>query len=98
MAHKFSLNFKHSWITRRGPKLITLGLGNRRSSVHPGTKKCYEYVIKNTEESTPENVQLAPVRHSQQPWLYGPATVLSSWSIVYQCIRGKCSLPCPCRI
>ena len=98
MAHKFSLNFKHSWITRRGPKLITLGLGNRRSSVHPGTKKCYEYVIKNTEESTPENVQLAPVRHSQQPWLYGPATVISSRSIVYPCIRGKCALPCPCRI
>ena len=98
MAHKFSLHFKHSWITRRGPKLITLGIGKIKSSKHPGTRKCYEYVIKNPEESTPDHVQLAPVCQSHIPWLYGPATVISTRSIVFPCARGKCSLPCPCRI
>ena len=98
MAHKFSLHFKHSWIIRRGPKLITLGIGRVKSNKHPGTRKCYEYVIKNPDQSTPEYVQLAPVRQSQIPWLYGPATLLSTRSVVYPCVRGKCVLPCPCRI
>ena len=98
MAHKFSLHFKHSWIIRRGPKLITLGIGRVKSNIHPGTKKCYEYVIKNPDQSTPEYVQLAPVRQSQIPWLYGPATLLSTRSVVYPCVRGKCVLPCPSRI
>ena len=97
MAHTFLLQFKRSWITRRGPKLVTDGFG-AKGKFHPGRDKCYEYVIKDIQDATPENLQLAPVQHHQQQWLFGPATTLSSRSIVYPCTRGKCSLPCPCMI
>jgi uncharacterized C2H2 Zn-finger protein len=93
MAHKFFLQFKRSWITRRGAKLEGFV---KTGKVHPGTGKCYEYVIKDIEEANPESVQVAPVHHRRQPWLFGPATRLSSRSIVYPCNRGKCSVPCPC--
>jgi uncharacterized C2H2 Zn-finger protein len=93
MAHKFSMQFKLSLITRRGPNLVTVG-----GKFNPDRNKCYEYVIKDWKEGSSENVQLAPVHIRQKPWLFGPATILSSRSIVYPCTRGKCSLPCPCMI
>ena len=93
MAHKFFLEFNRSWITRQGPNLVQTGFGLKGQG-----RKCYSFAIKNNEEITPERVQLVPVRHHQYPWLFGPATILSSRSIVYPCSRGKCSLPCPCRI
>ena len=95
MAHKFFLNFKQSWITRRGAKVEGPGF-NKTHKVHPGTRKCYEYVIKDKEDVIPDMVQLAPVRHRQHPWLFGPATKLSSRSIIYPCNRGKCEVPCAC--
>ena len=52
--------------------------------------------MKDRNEITPERVQLVPVVHHQYPWLFGPATLLSSRSIVYPCSRGKCAVPCPC--
>ena len=69
---------------------------NKTQKVHPGTKKCYEYVIKDEEVTNPDIVQLAPVNHCQHPWLFGPATKLSSRSIIYPCNRGKCVVPCVC--
>ena len=98
MAHKFTLNFKQNMITRSGPHLVPeWGLGmRRRGKIHPGTLKCYEYVIKDRDNATLEDVQLAPIKHVQVKCLFGPATVLSSRRIVYPCIRGGCHIPCPC--
>jgi hypothetical protein len=44
MAHKFSLSFKKSCITRRGPNLV--------SKFHQGRQKCYEYAIRNRKSAT----------------------------------------------
>ena len=98
MAHKFSLNFKQSWITRRGANLIPDGTKGRRGKFHHGSKKCYEYVIKDRDDTTLEDVQLVPIQHVQVKSLYGPATILSSRQIVYPCSRGRCTVPCPCLI
>ena len=95
MAHKFFLNLKQSWITRRGARVEGPGF-NKTYKVHPGTRKCYKYVIKDTADVNPDIVQLAPVRHHQHAWLFGPATKLSSRSIIYPCNRGKCEVPCMC--
>ena len=69
---------------------------NKTYKVHPGTRKCYKYVIKDTADVNPDIVQLAPVRHHQHAWLFGPATKLSTRSIIYPCNRGKCEVPCAC--
>ena len=96
MAHKFSLNFKQSWITRRGPNLIQENSNKSRGKFHPGRQKCYKYVVKDGNNAISEHVQLVPVEQVQVQHLFGPATILSSRQIVYPCSRGKCSLPCPC--
>ena len=92
MAHKFSLSFKKSWITRRGPNLV--------SKFHPGLgrQKCYEYAIRNRKSATHEDVEIAPIQYRRDKWLYGPATLLSSRQIVYPCSRSRCVVPCPCLI
>ena len=85
MSHKFYLEFDHSWITRKGPNLVhTPGFGPKGKGSFD-RRKCYSYVIKDRNEITAERVQLVPVVHHQYPWLFGPATLLSSRSIVYPC-------------
>ena len=96
MAHKFFLEFKRSWITRQGAKVWRRSGSNKSHKIHPGTGKCYKYVIKDIEEASPESVQLAPVHQHRQPWLFGPATKLSSRSVIYPCNRGQCEIPCVC--
>jgi hypothetical protein len=91
------MEFKRSWVTRRGPNLVHTGF-RPKGKGYLDKYKCYDYVIKNMDKVTPDSIQLAPVRHRQYPWLFGPATMLSSRSIVYPCSRGKCELPCPCLI
>ena len=98
MAHKFNADFKKSWITRRGPKLILSPFSSARETFHPGTRKCYEFVFLNWKQRSPEEVTLAPVKQHHCGWLFGPASKLSTRTIVYPCSRGKCSLPCPCLI
>ena len=97
MAHKFSLSFTQGWITRRGPNLIPVGL-MFNGKFHPGRQKCYEYVIKDRNSATSENVQIVPIQYRKDQWLYGPATLLSSRQIIYPCSRFKCLVPCPCLI
>ena len=96
MSHKFFMEFDRSWISRKGPNLIhTPGSGPKgRGSFD--CRKCYSYVIKDRNKISPKCIQLVPVGYHQYSWLFGPATLLSSRSIVYPCSRGKCSLPCPC--
>ena len=98
MAHKFNVDFKKNWITRRGPKLICGPLSSARETFHPVTKKCYEFVFLNWKERSPEEIKLAPVKQHHRGWLFGPASKLSTRAIVYSCSRGKCVLPCPCLI
>ena len=96
MSHKFFLEFDRSWITRQGPNLVhTPGFGPKGKG-SSDRRKCYNYVIKNRSEINPKRVQVVPVVHHQYPWLFGPATLIGTRSIVYPCARGKCSLPCPC--
>ena len=96
MSHKFFLEFDRSWISRKGPNLIrTPGFGPKGKGSFD-RRKCYSYVIKDRSKISPKSVQLVPVGYNQHSWLLGPATILSSRSIVYPCSRGKCSLPCPC--
>jgi uncharacterized C2H2 Zn-finger protein len=98
MSHKFNMDFKKSWITRRGPKLILSACSSASDHFHPGTKKCYEFLFLNWKDRSPEKIQVTPVKLHHHKWLFGPATKLSTRSIVYPCSRGKCSLPCPCLI
>ena len=97
MAHKFCINFKQSWITRRGARVEGPGF-DRSYKVHPGGRKCYEYVIKDNEDINADDVQIAPVLHHKKPWLFGPATKLSTRSIIYPCNRGACAVPCACLV
>jgi uncharacterized C2H2 Zn-finger protein len=97
MAHKFALNFKNGWITRTGPKLIPVGL-KFNAKFHPGRQKCYEYVVKDREGASQENVSVSPIQNRKDKWLYGPATLLTSRRIVYPCSRFRCGITCPCLI
>ena len=56
MAHKFSLNFKQSWITRKGPNLIQENSNKSRGKFHPGRQKCYKYVVKDENNAKSEHL------------------------------------------
>ena len=98
MSHKFNLDFKKSWITRIGPKLLPNDVTSIRHKSIPVKRKCYEFEFLNWKERCPEKVQVAPVKLKKDKWLFGPATKLNTRSIVYPCSREKCALPCPCLI
>ena len=100
MSHKFHLDFKKSWISRIGPKLVSDALDSNRqkSNASAVQRKCYEFEFLNWDERCPEKVQVAPIQLKKDEWLFGPATKLSTRSIVYPCSRRKCALPCPCLI
>ena len=100
MSHKFSVNFKFGWITRRGPNLLPEGQRRFRGTgkYHPGRHKCYEYIIKPGAAASHDDVQLLPIRHVKVQELLGPATSLDSRTIIYPCSRGKCIIPCPCML
>ena len=100
MSHKFSVNFKFGWITRRGPNLLPEGQRRFRGTgkYHPGRHKCYEYIIKPGAAASHDDVQLLPIRHVKVQELLGPATSLDSRTIIYGCSRGKCNIPCLCML
>ena len=98
MSHEFNLNFKTSWITRIGFKLVPDAVNSFRQKSNPVMRKCYEFEFLNWKERCPEKVQVAPIELKKNKWLFGPATKLSTRSIVYPCSREKCALPCPCLI
>ena len=98
MSHEFNLNFKTSWITRIGFKLVPDAVNSFRQKSNPVMRKCYEFEFLNWKERCPEKVQVAPIELKKNKWLFGPATKLSIRSIVYPCSREKCALPCPCLI
>ena len=74
MSHKFIMDFKKSWITRRGPKLILSACSSARDHFHPGTKKCYEFLFLNWKDRLPKKIQVTPVKLHHHKWLFGPAT------------------------
>jgi hypothetical protein len=88
MTDKFFLNFQDSRILSQGYKI-------QKSEA---TQNCYNYVLKENPDNSLKNVQLEPVSYNQKKWLFGPATSLSSRSIIYPCRRYRCALPCPCLI
>ena len=93
MSHKFHLDFKKSWITKSGPKLVTSN--RQKSNAGAVQRKCYEFELLNWKERCPDKVQVAPIQLNKDEWLFGPASKLSTRSIVYPCSRMKCALPCP---
>ena len=62
MSHKFNLDFKKSWITRIGPKLVPNDVTSIRHKSIPVKRKCYEFEFLNWKERCPEKVQVAPVK------------------------------------
>ena len=86
MAHKFFLDFQHNWISGQGVKI--------RGS--DAMWKCYDYVISDVKNISPEKMLLVPIKSRKKEWLYGPATCLASRRIIYPCMRNKCSVVCPC--
>ena len=86
MSHKFHLDFKKSWITRIGPKLVPDVVTSIRPKSNAVNIKCYEFELLNWKERCPDKVQVAPIQLKKDEWLFGPATKLSTRSIVYPCL------------
>ena len=84
MSHKFHLDFKKSWITRIGPKLVPDVVTSIRQKSNAGTVKKLELL--KWKERCPDKVQVAPIQLKKDEWLFGPATKLSTRSIVYPCL------------
>ena len=90
MTHTFSLNFETSRICAsrvRGPR-----------QCKKAVPKCYEFFTGDLEDKTAENIPIVALKRRYLPWLFGPATSLSTRSIIYHCTKNKCSLPCVCFI
>ena len=90
MTHTFSLNFETSRICAsrvRGPR-----------QCKKAVPKCYEFFTGDLEDKTAENIPIVALKRRYLPWLFSPATSLSTRSIIYPCTKNKCSLPCVCFI
>ena len=80
------MEFKCSWVTRQGPNLVDTGL-QRKGKGYLYKDKCYDYVIKDMNKVTHNSIEIAPVHNHNYPWLFCPATILSSQSIVYHALE-----------
>ena len=93
MAYRYSLKYQQNLVTGHRP-----GSGIFQWSKRHGrsTKMCPDFTINDAEGITPNNVPLFAVKQRKEEWLFGPATSLTTRSIIYPCSKSRCSLPCPC--
>ena len=60
--------------------------------------KIFEFDFIDKDQTSVDNILVEPTKSYQVPWLYGPATSLSSRTVIYPCNRYRCALPCPCKL
>ena len=83
MTHTFCLNFEKSSISASR-------VHRPRRRCKKAVPKCYDFFTKDLEDKTGENVPIVAVKRQYLQWLFGPATSLSTRSIIYPCTKNMC--------
>ena len=86
MYHKVEIDFGLNLIKSRS---YTIESSNFRN-------KCCKFKLNNEISHSRNSVKLTPEKIINEPWLFGPAAMLQTRTIVYPCSRFKCAIPCPC--
>jgi hypothetical protein len=58
--------------------------------------RCHQFSFKENPQQGATSVEIVPGKAIESEWLYGAATMLETRTVVYPCVRFKCSVPCPC--
>ena len=58
---------------------------------------CHEFSLHSKEVAQSSTIEVLPGKVFSEDWLFGPASLLASRSVIYPCSRFRCSIPCPCQ-
>ena len=62
-----------------------------------GQSLCHKFSLNDKEAAQSSKVEVLPGKVYSEDWLFGPASLLVSRSVIYPCSRFRCSIPCPCQ-
>ena len=60
--------------------------------------RCHKFTFAEPPDPKKTSVIVTPGKSVVHEWLYGPATVLETRTVIYPCVRNRCSVPCRCLI
>ena len=89
---KFEGDYEDNVIRARGIKVKANNNNNRAK------RKCHHFSLKDPFEYKPASVHLLAGKTIMQEWLFGPATLLETRTVIYPCTLFKCAVPCACKI
>ena len=58
---------------------------------------CHKFSLNVKAAAQSSKIEVLPGKVCNENWLFGPATLLGSRSVIYPCSRFRCSIPCPCQ-
>ena len=58
---------------------------------------CHEFSLPFKAVAQSSKIKVFPGKVFSEDWLFGPASLLASRSVIYPCSRFRCSIPCPCQ-
>ena len=62
-----------------------------------GKSLCHKFSLSDKAAAQSSKVEVLPGKVCSEDWLFGPASLLASRSVIYPCSRFRCSIPCPCQ-
>ena len=87
MSIKFSADFAEDTLAGRCTKKL-------RSSKEK--RLCHQFSLDCKAAAPSSKIEVLPGKVVGEDWLFGPASLLDSRSVIYPCSRFRCSIPCPC--
>ena len=89
MSIKYEVNFAEDTLA---------GMCTKRKGCSEEKKWCHEFALCYEEAAVQSSViQVLATKIVSEDWLFGPASLLASRSVIYPCSRFRCSIPCPCQ-
>ena len=58
---------------------------------------CHQFTINYDAKGKADSAKLLPGQAVEKEWLFGPASLRKTKTVIYPCSRNKCIIPCACR-
>ena len=88
MSIRYEANFDNDVLFGRGVKVKE----NREEN-----SLCHKFTLRDNAGAKVSSIKILAGETVETEWLFGPATLLKTRTIIYPCSRNKCSIPCACK-